>query len=216
MIAWTIPPTSATRKAPSSQNWLIAGLLLLALLAAACGSSGDNDGGSGTAGGDEPTRGGFIRVESQEPGSLDPPLSIGSEDARIVRLIFDGLVGYDAETAALEPRVATEWDSNDDATEWTFKLREGTKFSNGDEVTAESFVRAVIRATSPEFYNSPDGLGYHLDGVKGVAEHAAGTLRRRPGRRGRRQVHDQVLADRCRRGIPGQGRSQPLHAHPLR
>lgn len=154
---------------------LLASLLLIALLGAACGDSGGDDDSGGSSGGEVPTRGGEIRVESQEPGSLDPPLASGSEDARIVRLVFDGLVGYDQETAALEPRVATEWESNDDATEWTFKLREGTKFSNGEEVTAESFVRGATRAASPDLYNNPDGLGYHLDGVKGVAEHSAGT-----------------------------------------
>lgn len=169
------PTYHSERQRRSPRLALLAGLLLIALLGAACGDSGGDDNGDGTSGGEEPTRGGEIRVESQEPGSLDPPLSSGSEDARIVRLVFDGLVGYDQETAALEPRVATEWESNDDATEWTFQLREGTKFSNGEEVTAESFVRGITRAASPELYNNPDGLGYHLDGVKGVAERAAGT-----------------------------------------
>lgn len=167
--------SKSERQRRSPRLALLAGLLLIALLGAACGDSGGDDGGGGSSRGDEPTRGGEIRIESQEPGSLDPPLAAGSEDARIVRLIYDGLVGYDQKTAALEPRVATEWDSNDDATEWTFKLREGTKFSNGEEVTAESFVRGVTRATSPELYNDPNGLGYHLDGVKGVAERSAGT-----------------------------------------
>lgn len=169
------PTHHSERQRRSPRLVLLAGLLLIALLGAACGDSGGDDDNGGTAGGEEPTRGGEIRVESQEPGSLDPALASGSEDSRIIRLIFDGLVGYDPETAAVEPRVATEWESNDDATEWTFKLREGTKFSNGEEVTAESFVRGATRATSPELYNNPDGLGYHLDGVEGVAEHAAGT-----------------------------------------
>jgi oligopeptide transport system substrate-binding protein len=169
------PTHHSERRRRSPHMALLAVLLLIALLGAACGDSGGDDDNGGSAGGEEPTRGGEIRVESQEPGSLDPPLSSGSEDARIVRLVFDGLVGYDQETAALEPRVATEWESNDDATEWTFKLREGTKFSNGEEVTAESFVRGATRAASPDIYNNPDGLGYHLDGVEGVAEHSAGT-----------------------------------------
>ncbi|HEX2149581.1 MAG TPA: ABC transporter substrate-binding protein [Actinomycetota bacterium] len=182
------PTKDPVRRSRSTRTAALACLLLIALLGAACGNGGNDDGDG--AGGEAPTRGGEIRVESQEPGSLDPPLASGSEDARIVRLMFDGLVGYDQETAAVEPRVATEWDSNDDATVWTFQLREGTKFSNGEEVTAESFVRGAVRATSPEMYNNPDGLGYHLDGVAGVAEHAAGTA---PGVEGVEAVDDYTL-----------------------
>jgi oligopeptide transport system substrate-binding protein len=156
-------------------------LLVLLLLLTACGDTGGDGGDGATSTGDEPTQGGLIRVESQEPGSLDPPRGAGSEDARILRLLFDGLVGYDTETAALEPRVATDWESNEDATEWTFTLREGTRFSNGEEVTAQAFVRAALRATSPEIYNSPDGLGYHLNGLRGAVERAAGESEELPG-----------------------------------
>jgi ABC-type oligopeptide transport system substrate-binding subunit len=154
--------------------------MFVALLAGAC-TQGPSDDDEGASGGDQPTRGGLIRVESQEPGSLDPPLASGSEDARIVRQLFDGLVGYHNKTAGVEPRVATRWESNEDATQWTFFLREGTKFSNGEEVTAESFVRGATRSTSPDLYNNPDGLGYHLNGVMGTAEHAAGQTPNLPG-----------------------------------
>ena len=165
-------------------------LLFVVLLGAACGNGGDDGGDGAGGGGDQPTRGGLIRVESQEPGSLDPPLGAGSEDARIIRLLFDGLVGYNDETAALEPRVAERWESNDDATEWTFFLRDGVTFSNGEEVTAESFVRGVTRAASPDLYNNPDGLGYHLDGIEGVAERSAGEA---PGVSGVEAVDDRTL-----------------------
>jgi oligopeptide transport system substrate-binding protein len=157
----------------------ICALMVVVLLGGGCSQAPSDD--QGPSGGDQPTRGGLIRVESQEPGSLDPPLASGSEDARIVRQLFDGLVGYNNKTAAVEPRVATRWESNEDATQWTFFLREGTKFSNGEEVTADSFVRGATRSTLPDLYNNPDGLGYHLNGVKGTAEHAAGKAQNLPG-----------------------------------
>ncbi|HEX2053085.1 MAG TPA: peptide ABC transporter substrate-binding protein [Actinomycetota bacterium] len=173
------PPANAgSRRARTLKGLCV--LLLVVLLGTACGNDDGGD-GTGATGEGRPTRGGLIRVESQEPGSLDPPLGAGSEDARIIRLLFDGLVRYDDETAAVEPGVAERWESNDEATEWTFHLREGTRFSNGEEVTAESFVRGVTRAASPEFYNNPDGLGYHLDGIQGVAERAAGEAPDVPG-----------------------------------
>jgi oligopeptide transport system substrate-binding protein len=132
-------------------------------------------------GGSQISEGGAFRLELKEPGSLDPPIASGSEDIIVVKLLFDGLVLYNDKTAAVEPGVATKWESNTDATKWTFHLRPGTKFSNGEEVTADSFVRGMTRATSPDLYNSPDGLGYHLDGVVGTADHSGGKTPDLPG-----------------------------------
>jgi ABC-type oligopeptide transport system substrate-binding subunit len=131
--------------------------------------------------GNEISEGGVFRLELKEPGSLDPPIASGSEDAIVVKLLFDGLVLYNEKTAAIEPGVATKWESNADATKWTFHLRPGTKFSNGEEVTADSFVQGMTRATSTDLYNNPGGLGYHLDGVVGTADHSAGTIPNLPG-----------------------------------
>src|SRR5438445_696761 len=83
--------------------------------------------------------------------------------------VFDGLVLYADKTAAVTPGVATSWTPNADNTKFTFHLRSGTKFSNGEEVTSESFVRGMTRSLTPRFYNDPNGLGYHLDGVMGAA-----------------------------------------------
>ena len=49
---------------------------------------------------------------------------------------FNGLVALDAAGNA-SPELATEWTSNEDATEWTFVLREGVKFHDGSDFTAE-------------------------------------------------------------------------------
>lgn len=50
--------------------------------------------------------------------------------------VFNGLVQLDVNGEA-SPELATEWSHNDDATEWTFKLREGVKFHDGSDFTAE-------------------------------------------------------------------------------
>lgn len=148
----------------------LAGLLFaVALLAAACAKT------EVKTPSEKPKAGGTFRVQISEPGSLDPPVASGSEDIIVVKQIFDGLVTYNDKTAAVEPQVATKWEPNTDATKWTFHLRQGTKFTNGEEVTADSFVRGMTRSLLPDFYNSPDGIGYHLDGIKGAADVSGGT-----------------------------------------
>jgi len=51
-------------------------------------------------------------------------------------LVFDTLIQYDPEAQQINPGLATEWEQTGDL-EWTFKLREGVKFHNGEEFTAE-------------------------------------------------------------------------------
>jgi peptide/nickel transport system substrate-binding protein len=49
---------------------------------------------------------------------------------------FNGLVAIDADGNA-SPELATEWSCNEDSTVWTFTLREGVKFHDGSDFTAE-------------------------------------------------------------------------------
>jgi len=47
--------------------------------------------------------------------------------------VTESLLGYELGGGAVVPALATEWSANEDATEWTFKLREGVKFSDGSD-----------------------------------------------------------------------------------
>lgn len=57
-------------------------------------------------------------------------------------LIYDMLVRTD-HAGSYEPGLATEWSVSDDGLDWTFKLREGVKFHNGEEFNAEC-VKATL------------------------------------------------------------------------
>lgn len=59
--------------------------------------------------------------------------------------IGETLVKFDEE-GELIPSLAEEWSISDDQLTWTFKLREGVKFSNGDELTPE-LVKASLERT---------------------------------------------------------------------
>ncbi|MCD6290092.1 MAG: ABC transporter substrate-binding protein, partial [Anaerolineae bacterium] len=50
-----------------------------------------------------------------------------------------GLVWFKADLSAMWPRIAKSWDINEDATEWTFHLRKGMKWSDGHPFDSDSF-----------------------------------------------------------------------------
>ncbi|MFQ5985396.1 MAG: ABC transporter substrate-binding protein, partial [Alphaproteobacteria bacterium] len=61
------------------------------------------------------------------------------------RLVRPGLSGEP------EPNLATEWSASDDATEWTFKLREGVKFHDGSDFDAGDVVYSLEHIRDPDF-----------------------------------------------------------------
>ncbi|MGK6315891.1 ABC transporter substrate-binding protein [Neorhizobium sp. DT-125] len=64
--------------------------------------------------------------------------------------IFDTLVGF--QDGKYVPGLASEWTSSEDATRWTFKLREGVKFSDGSEFDAgdvKASVERVVKLAGP-------------------------------------------------------------------
>ncbi len=114
----------------------------LALVAAACGSSGKNTTSSGSSG----KKGGVFRLGIAEPTAIDPYNSQETEGEAVTKPLFEGLVKVDIKTLDLQPGVAEKWDHNAECTEWTFHLRSGTKFSNGEVLTAQSFIDGMTRA----------------------------------------------------------------------
>jgi oligopeptide transport system substrate-binding protein len=66
---------------------------------------------------------------------------------------FSGLLTFNPDGEAVADW-AQEWESNEDASVWTFYLREGnTGWSNGDPVTAHDFVWSYARILDPETAN---------------------------------------------------------------
>lgn len=84
------------------------------------------------------------------PKSFDPATAIAPPETDVARAVFEGLTDIDPQT--LEPRaaVAESWEVSEDKKEWTFHLRADAKWSNGDAVTAEDFVRSWKRLASRE------------------------------------------------------------------
>ena len=95
-------------------------------------------------------KGGTLRIAGPAGHyNLDPPKITGSMDTEICWAVYDGLVRRMADMS-YKPCLATSWESNDDLTEWTFKLRRGVKFHNGDDFDAEDVIYNFTRIVDPE------------------------------------------------------------------
>jgi len=79
------------------------------------------------------------------PQTFDPAFAAAPPDTDAVRALFEGLTDYDPQTLAPVPGVATRWESSHEGRVWTFYLRDNARWSNGEKVTAEDFVRSWER-----------------------------------------------------------------------
>lgn len=100
---------------------------------------------AGPAFAQEPRRGGWLRIaQGNTDDTLEPVRMTDTADGiygncvyqRLTRLLPDLEVEGDA---------AEEWSVNDGATHWTFSLRAGLTFHNGQDVTAEDVVESLMR-----------------------------------------------------------------------
>lgn len=84
-----------------------------------------------------------------EPQSLDPHLAGGAVDHTVLSSLYEGLVTLDEETFQARPGAAERWTVSADGLVYTFHLRRGAQWSNGDALTARDFLFSLRRALSP-------------------------------------------------------------------
>ena len=81
-------------------------------------------------------RPGYVRYGlSAFPPNLQPWVSVGASAGTVKMLIHRSLVAYDR-TGTLQGELASAWSVGEDGA-WTFKLRPGVLFQNGETVTAD-------------------------------------------------------------------------------
>ena len=116
---------------------------------------------------EDPSQGGTYRrpLESM-PRTLDPTLARDFYSATVIHQLFDGLVQFDQNLNVI-PAIAKSWKVSHDGLTYTFFLREGVKFHNGREITAEDFVYSFARIADPK--NKSPGA-HLLEKVSGFNE----------------------------------------------
>lgn len=83
------------------------------------------------------------------------------------RISRGGLFRFSVDGFTIIPALAKDWESNDDGTEWTVYLREGTKWSDGDDFNADDFMwhyenvllNEELTPSLPVFLRSGDEYG---------------------------------------------------------
>lgn len=80
--------------------------------------------------------------------NIDPGITNNSFSSVFLCNCFEGLVTYN-EAGEVVGGAAEKWDISDDGTVYTFHLRDGLKWSDGSDLTAEDFVYAIQRVLTP-------------------------------------------------------------------
>jgi peptide/nickel transport system substrate-binding protein len=142
---------------------LIGGIL------AACGSSGTSSSGSSPSPAGK--AGATIKAGILTPVGAINPITINDQGGlELLGNIGEFLVFTD-HSGIYHPWLATSWSSNSDASVWTFKIRQGVKFSNGNPMTVDDVVYSFQTQADPKSSgNALSQFGGFLtpDGVKKV------------------------------------------------
>ncbi len=161
-------------------------LIAFMLIAAACGDdSGDSgSGGDDASGSDVETQAGGEFVDlgtfvGDPPEHIDPALNSTLDAYQVINALYDGLTDVDATDPAnpvIVPHVAESYEANEDATVWTFTIKDDQYFSDGEQVVPTSFQRAWERASDPEFAGDYSYLMNFIDGGAEKLDGSADTI----------------------------------------
>lgn len=155
--AASAPATSETGiRTPVSAPLTI--LLAATLLPAACTPTAEEVGG--------PTD--VLTVVQSSVRIGDPHIvSDGLAAKSIIKTIYDALVALDA-SGRYQPALAERWDVSEDARSWTFHLRDGVTFHNGETLTSADVIATLARVLDPSIGGAFGTEGVYLSYLGGA------------------------------------------------
>lgn len=131
---------------------LIAMILTLGLLATAC---------TGVKSTEE-----LVVCIGPEPDTIDPALNSAVDGGTLLIHAFEGLMGLDKDGVPVKAQ-AESYTISDDGLTYTFKLRDGLKWSDGEPLTSADFAYAWSRAIDPE---TAADYEYIFESIEGYEE----------------------------------------------
>ena len=125
---------------------LFLSLVMVGAVLCGCGggSNQSDEGSNGLQDGRKASNEIVVAIAQDLEDSLDPHASAAAGTREVLFNVYEGLVktGPDGE---LIPAVAERYDISEDGLVYTFTLREGVKFHNGESVTAEDVIYSMNR-----------------------------------------------------------------------
>lgn len=118
---------------------LVSMLLILSMVLTACG------GGKETSGGSKENDNKLVIATASDAITMDPVANNDSFSGNIMAQIYDGLVKIDME-GNITNNLAEDYEVSEDGLTYTFYLKEGVKFQNGEELKASDVVFTFKRA----------------------------------------------------------------------
>ena len=109
------------------------------------------------------------RGNGEDPSSLDPARAEGVHAFSVLTDLYEGLLTLDADGDVIAG-VAESWQVSTDGLEYTFRLRDDARWSNGAPVTAQDFVRGMRRTLEPDTASTYGFLLYPIRNAEAVAE----------------------------------------------
>ncbi len=114
-----------------------------ALVISACGASSGSSGKSQT--------GGTLKVGMGDAlVDMDPQTSGSLQDLQVLDNIYEGLLKQDPSNGQIEASLATSWTASADLKTYTFKLRSGVTFQDGEKLTSADAKWSIARVLNPD------------------------------------------------------------------
>lgn len=123
--------------------------LIMVLALAACSSTDGEESGSGSQDSGSAVDKDIVIAVADNFTTMDPHDTNDTLSGSAQKTMLEGLVGFDKDMNVI-PVLAEEYEANDAATEFTFKLRENVKFHDGTDFNAEAVKVNFERLADPE------------------------------------------------------------------
>jgi peptide/nickel transport system substrate-binding protein len=102
-------------------------------------------------------------AHSIDLSTFDPATEFGDTNVIHSYAVADTLLDLDPQTLDVVPRLAVAWEVNEDASEYTFTLRQGVKFHTGNTLTAQD-----VKFSLERLKNLQGNPAFFMDGVESI------------------------------------------------